>query len=116
VSKIPRYYLQQWFILFIDLFIYGWQKISFFRPEKYDFDAHKEGLVLKFKTIFSIIHQILKRKNSESPDLYNRVPAGSQKYKKKFLAHLVYSQIWLNPIVYNHQFGNITKLKEKKKP
>jgi len=92
------------------LFIYGWQKISFFRPEKYDFDAYK-GLFWNLRQIPQLFTRFWKGKFWIARFSTTGFQQVAKNIKKKFLAHLVYSQIWLNPLVYNHRFGNFTKLK-----
>jgi hypothetical protein len=65
-----------------------------------------------------------KKRVSKSPNFYDKVPVGSQEYrkilgffKKNFflLSYLVCSQIWLNHLMDDHHFSYMTKLGGKKK-
>jgi hypothetical protein len=62
------------------------------------------------------IPQISKSKK-EIARFLQQVPAGSQNIERFFvfkLSYLAYSQIWLNFVVDDHQFGYITEMKVKK--
>jgi hypothetical protein len=63
------------------------------------------------------IRQISKFFNSRSPDFYDKVPVGSQEYRKILffflLSYLICSQIWLNHLLDNHHLCYINKFKKR---
>ncbi len=102
----------------------AWQSVSFlfcifgqnfakFWSEKYDLDLYTGFYMEKMTQI----RQISKNFNSRSPDFYDKVPLGSQEYRKILffflLSYLICSQIWLNHLMDNHHLCYITKLKKR---
>jgi hypothetical protein len=60
------------------LFCMFGQNFAKFQPEKYDLDLYKGFSMGKMTQI----RQISKFFNSRSPDFYDKVPLGSQEYRK----------------------------------